>query len=207
MIDHGTARDLLRAQASLVDATIVFPDEPAPAALDAALEVLAAVPALGVLARSLAGRRERVSVTVPTPLGTVIVMAAAACADPVTTLAVGAHELAHAYQIAARGGWGTAVDYLGSAELRARAEGEAEGAELAVRYALTGELPAEHDADDLVDQPTYHLEEGDRVLGRGVIASHRASIAAGVCPPIRAAQSVLKALDAAGLVRHRLRVS
>ena len=204
-LDHPRARRILELCAAEVQATVVYPDSAAPAALDAALTVLASVPALGVLARALSERRDRVSVTVPTPLGTVIVLSAHAVSTPETTLAVGAHELAHAYQIQARGGWGTAVDYLGSAELRARAEGEAEGAELAVRYVLTGELPPEAAADDLVDQPTYHLDESERVLGRGVIASHRASIATGVCPPVRAAQRVIEVLDAEGLVRHSLR--
>ena len=119
-LDHPRARRILELCAAEVQATVVYPDSAAPAALDAALTVLASVPALGVLARALSERRDRVSVTVPTPLGTVIVLSAHAVSTPETTLAVGAHELAHAYQIQARGGWGTAVDYLGSAELRAR---------------------------------------------------------------------------------------
>ena len=49
------------------------------------------------------------------------------------------------------------------------------------------------------------VDESERVLGRGVIASHRASIATGVCPPVRAAQRVIEVLDAEGLVRHSLR--
>ncbi len=69
--------------ASLHGAHVVTPDDAPAIAARAMLSALArAVPALAGLAAELEVRANRVSVTVPTPAGTVIVLSPAAVADP-----------------------------------------------------------------------------------------------------------------------------
>ena len=49
-----------------------------------------------------------------------------------------------------------------------------------MRYVLTGDLPDE--APTLSD--LYHLATGDAAMARQIIASHLATIRAGVCPTL-----------------------
>lgn len=133
----------------------------------------------GVLS-SLDDLSQRVSVTIATPLDPVIVLSPAAVADPVTEAATLAHEWCHVAQIAHAGRAQSVVDYLGSDELRAQREADAAAAGLWMRYVLTGDLPA--DAPTLGD--LYHLDAGDAAMARAIIASHLATIRAGVCPPL-----------------------
>jgi len=129
---------------------------------------------------SLEERSASVSVTLATPLDPVVVLSPAAVADDVTHAATLAHEGCHVATIARDGRAQVVVDYLGSGELRAQREADAAAAGLWMRYVLTGALPA--DAPTLSD--LYHLDAGDAAMARAIIASHLATIRAGVCPPL-----------------------
>lgn len=133
----------------------------------------------GVLS-SLDDLSRRVSVTIATPLDPVVILSPAAVSDPVAEAATLAHEWCHVGQIAHAGRVQSAVDYLGSGELRAQREADAAACGLWMRYVLSGELPAE--APTLGD--LYHLDAGDAALARSILASHLATIRAGVCPPL-----------------------
>jgi len=86
-------------------------------------------------------RGERTSVTLPTPLGTIVVLARAASASPVAYARTITHEAVHAGQVQRLGGLQASVDYLGSGELRAVREADAYAAGLWTEFLLTGELP------------------------------------------------------------------
>lgn len=134
----------------------------------------------GIVLGSLEERSASVSVTLATPLDPVVVLSPAAMADDVTTASVLCHEACHVGQVAHAGRAQVIVDYLGSGELRAQREADAAAAGLWMRYVLTGALPDE--APTLSD--LYHLDAGDAAMARQIIASHLATIRAGVCPPL-----------------------
>jgi hypothetical protein len=165
-------------------ATVLRPGDPALAAVAGLYRALAGL--LPATVRTLASpvldaldeRAERTSVTLATPLDPVIVLSPAAVADPITEAVTLAHEWCHVRQIA-DGRVASVVDYA-SGELRARAEADATACALWLRYVLTGDLPT--DAPTLGD--LYHLDAGDAALARGVIASHLATIRAGLVPPL-----------------------
>ena len=147
------------------------------------------VPApLSSLVESLEASAERVSTTFPTPFGVVIVLSQGAVADPVEYAATIAHEHQHAAQIHARGGIGAAVDYLGSGELRARAEADAYAVGVCVRWLLTGQLPTLDQALAPEASGLYHLDTGEIGLARGVLASHLETMHAGLLPPLSVAR-------------------
>ncbi len=129
---------------------------------------------------SLEERSATTTVTIATPLDPVIVLSPAAVADPVTEAATLAHEWCHVAQVAHAGRVQSVVDYLGSGELRAQRVADAAAAGVWMRYVLTGALP--DDAPSLAD--LYRLDAGDAALARSIIASHLATIRAGVCPPL-----------------------
>ena len=153
--------------------------------------LLRLVPAAAPVINLIESANERISTTFPTPLGTFIVLSQAAVATPLEHASTVAHEHQHAVQIHARGGVGAAIDYLGSGELRARAEADAYAVGLAVRWFLLGAVPTDDDAMASLGGGTYHLDTGELDLARGVIASHLASMRAGLCPPITVALEVL----------------
>ena len=137
-------------------------------------------PVTGVVLGTLEDASQRVSVTLATPGDPVIVLSPAAVADEVSHACTLAHEWVHVGQIARVGRVQTAVDYLGSGELRAQREADAAAVGLWLRYVMTGELPAE--APTLGD--LYHLSTDDAALARAVIASHLDTIRAGALPPL-----------------------
>lgn len=128
----------------------------------------------------LDGLAERVSVTIPTPDVPVIVLSAAACADPITRACTTLHEWTHVRQISHVGRAQTVVDYLGSGELRAQREADATAAALWLRRAITGAMP---DAAPALSD-LYHLDAGDSHLVADILASHLATIRGGCIPPI-----------------------
>ena len=173
-------------------AHVVTPDEAPARAARALLAALARVaPVLSDLAAELEVRANRVSVTVPTPAGPVIVLSPSAVADPERYAATVAHEMQHAQQLDAGGAVRTSIDYVASPELRARAEADAYAVGLFVRYALTGSLPRADDAVASLSSDTYHLAPEEVTLGAGVLASHLATMAAGGVPPLTVAVDVL----------------
>ena len=178
-------------------AHVVTPDEAPARAARALLAALARVaPVLSDLAAELEVRANRVSVTVPTPAGPVIVLSPAAVADPLRYAATVAHEMQHAQQLDAGGAVRTSIDYVASPELRARAEADAYAVGLFVRHVLTGSLPRADDAVASLSSDTYHLAPDEVALGRGVLESHLTTMAAGLCPPLTIAVDVLAWLRA-----------
>jgi len=178
--------------------TVATPDD-GPVAVAAALlrALAAAVPGSAPVVDGVLSHAARVSVTVPTPLGTLVVLSTAALATPLTRARTVVHEAVHAWQIVQLGGPQTAVDYLGSGELRALREAHACVAAAWVEYLLTGHLPEEADAVVAsLGSHLYHLDEGERALARGVAASSLATIRAGHCPPIEVCRVVLAWLRA-----------
>lgn len=135
---------------------------------------------------------ERTSVTLPTPLGTLVVLARTASASPVAYARMVAHEAVHAGQVQHLGGLQATVDYLGSGELRAVREADAYAAALWTEFLLTGELPSPDPAPASIAGGLYHLDAEDLALARGVVASHLTTIRAGLCPPLAVAQSTLR---------------
>ena len=171
---------------------VVVPTDPTAVVARGLLTTLAHLvpaPANDVLA-AIEASAERVSTTFPTPVGTVIMLSKAAVADPITFCATVAHEHQHAVQIAKRGGFGAAVDYLESGELRARAEADAYAVGVAVRWMLTGQLPTLDQALAPEASGLYHLSAGDLELARGVLASHLETMHAGLLPPLSVAREV-----------------
>lgn len=197
MISHDLARALGAHLAALHGATIVAPDEAPAVAARAILAALArAVPALSGLVAELETRAARVSVTVPTPAGTVVILSPAAVADPVRYACTVAHEMQHDVQIDQGGAVRTSIDYVASPELRARAEADAYAVGLWVAYLLTGVLPTLDAAIASLSSDTYHLAADEVALGRGVLESHLATMTAGLCPPLTVAVDVLAWLRA-----------
>lgn len=188
MITFEQSRACLAHLAALHDVTIVEPDSPGHAVAYAVLDALSGtVPLLAPLVVDLRGATERVSVTVPTPLGTLVILSKSALADPVTLLATGLHELVHATQIARVGKAQSVADYLGSGELRALREAEASGVGLWARYLVTGTLPPAEDAG-VLRSDLYHLDGAEKAFAREVVVSVRTSAALGVVPPFRVAR-------------------
>lgn len=178
-------------------AIVVTPDDAPAVAARAMLSALArAVPALAGLAAELEVRANRVSVTVPTPAGTVIVLSPAAVADPLRYAMTVSHEFQHDQQLDAGGAVRTSIDYVASPELRARAEADAYAVGLFVGYLLTGMLPTLDGALASISSDTYHLAADEVTLGRGVLESHLTTMAAGICPPLTIAVDVLAWLRA-----------
>lgn len=182
------ARGFADHLAGLHRATIVAPSDPAAVGARAIIAALAHLsPALDEIAADLETHLERVSVTIPTPMGSLILLSPSAVADPTRYALTAAHECQHAAQREALG-WGqTIIDYVGSPELRARAEADAYSVGLYVGFLLTGVLPLASEAMDSLAGSTYHLAPEEIELARGVVESHLESMAAGLPPPIAVA--------------------
>ena len=174
--------------AGLHRATIVAPTDPAAVGARAILAVLAHLsPALDELAADLETHLERVSITLATPTGSLILLSPSAVADPMLYAMTAAHECQHAAQRESLGFGQVIIDYIGSPELRARAEADAYSVGLYVGFLLTGILPLASEAMDSLASATYHLAPEDIELARGVVESHLESMAAGLPPPIAVA--------------------
>ena len=196
MITKPIARALVAHLSALHHTTVVYPDDAAAVVARGALDALAhGLPVLRDVADAIAVRAQRVSVTFPTPLGTVVLVSPEADGDPEQLAVTGSHEHEHAVQIEGVGGVQAIVDHV-EPELRARAEADAKATGLAVRWFLTGVVPALDDALASIAGETYHLGADHVALARGVLESHRATMEAGLCPPLRVALEVLAWLRA-----------
>ena len=183
--------------AGLHRTTIVEPDDAPARVARAILSALGrGVPALASLVADLEVRASRVSVALPTPGGSLVILSPAAVADPLRYAVTVAHELVHAEQRDAAGAVQVAADYLAAPELRARAEADAYAVGLWVAYLLTGVLPTVDAAVQALSSDTYHLAPDEVELGRGVLLSHVETIAQGLAPPLRVAVEVLAWLRA-----------
>mgnify|MGYP000349548124 FL=1 len=65
-----------------------------------------------------------------------------------------------------------------------------------VEYLLTGSFPTTDDAVRSLSSDTYHLAAEEVELGRGVLESHLATMAAGLPPPLPVAVEALAWLRA-----------
>lgn len=190
-ITPAIVRDLSDHLAALHGATVYTPDDAPAVAVRALLSALARLsPVLDAIAAELEVRANRISVTVPTPAGPVIVLSPSAVADPERHAATVAHEVMHAAQLQG-GALRASIDYLASPELRARAEADAYAVGLFVGYLLTGMLPSADSAVASLSSDTYHLAPEEVTLGAGVLASHIATMRAGSVPPLTVAVEVL----------------
>jgi hypothetical protein len=197
MLSMPQAHALGAHLAGLHRTTIVEPDDAPARVARAILSALGhGVPALASLVASLEVRASRVSVTLPTPGGSLVILSPAAVVDPLRYAVTVAHELVHAEQRDAAGAVQVAADYLAAPELRARAEADAYAVGLFVAYLLTGVLPAIDDAVASLSSDTYHLAPDEVELGRGVLLSHVETIAQGLAPPLRVAVEALAWLRA-----------
>lgn len=191
-LSHDQAIALGTHLGGLYGATVLTHDSPgvvlALGLFDAAT---ALVPAVAPVVTALRAPLDRVSLTFPAPAGTVVVLSPAAVATPESYAEVVAHECEHARQIAQVGGTQTAVDYLGSGELRATREAQAYVVGLWVRFLVTGELPTVESAMSSLTSGLYHLDAEDIELARGVVTSGVETIREGSCPPYEVAAVAL----------------
>ena len=172
-------------------ATILAHNAPSVAGILLALDTVSHVlPGVFPITSAIRSRAEGVSVTLPTPLGTLIVLSRSASEDAEVYAETVAHECVHAHQIQVTGGTQTAIDYLGSGELRATREAQAYMVGLWVRHLLTGVLPTAEDALASLGSGLYHLAAEELTLARGVVESGLETMRRGLCPPY------LVALDA-----------
>lgn len=177
------ARALGAALAARHGARILHPEDTIPSALRAALVAAKQLaPAVEPIARAVLAHLDRVSVTLPMPGETWIILSPAACADPVIYLSVVAHELQHAVQIERRGRVGVAVDYLLSSELRADQECEGYGVGLTMRWLMTGDLPSLDAPLASLSSGTYHLDAADLVLSEGLLRTYIDTMAGWLLP-------------------------
>jgi hypothetical protein len=178
--------------ASLHRATVVEPDDAPAVAVRAILAGVArAVPAVADLADQLLVHTDRVSVTLPTPGGSLVILSPAAVADPLRYAMTVAHEIVHAEQRDATGFVQVAVDYVAAPELRAVREADAYAVGLWVAYLLTGIIPTLDNAIASLSSSTYHLAPEEVELGRGVLLSHLETMAQGLPPPLAVAVEAL----------------
>lgn len=197
MITLDVAQALGAHLATLHQTRVVTPDDAIAIGARAMLSALAQVsPVLTSVVDELELRASHVSVTIPTPAGTVIILSPAAVADPTRYAATVAHEHQHAVQLAAGGAVRTSIDYVASPELRARAEADAYAVGLFVAFLLSGTLPTADEALTSLSGGTYHLAPEEVELARGVLASHLATMGGGFCPPLTVAVEVLAWLRA-----------
>ena len=126
--------------------------------------------------------------------GAVIVYSAAALADPIELIETVAHEHEHARVLKADPDLQVAMDYT-SGELRATTEARAYAVGAFARYIVTG---AWQTADEIV-APLAHgylLSPADREHVAALVASHLATMRAGVVPSLEICHVVLEILRA-----------
>lgn len=192
MLSLDLARDCARSLAADRNVTLLYPDDLDARLADAsklagahAALVLALVrPLLALASKKVAG----VTTWVP-GVGVIVVLTSSALVDGVTLLAVIVHELVHARQIEASGPIQTAVDYVGSGELRALREAEA-SVGLWLRYVVTGVRPSPDDAG-VVASDLYHLDPNDKDFAREVVKGVLSVIDTGAVPPHSVARAAL----------------
>jgi hypothetical protein len=126
--------------------------------------------------------------------GAVIVYSAAALADPVELIETCAHEHEHARVLKADPDLQVAMDYL-NGELRATVEARAYAVGAFSRYLVTG---AWQTADEIVAPLAhgYALDAATREHTAALVASHLATMRAGVVPSLEVCHEVLRILRA-----------
>ena len=187
----AVAATLERELGTRYRATVVDPSHLAAVVARGLLRALAAgVPAAGTVVDALLARADRVSVTIPWPGGSLIVLSPAAVADALHRCETVCHEMQHARVIHVDDDARVIVDYLGSGELRGLREAEAYAVGMWTRYLLTGEAPDLARELAALGSDTYHLDAGDLATARATLESHVESIRAGGTPPLEVCRAV-----------------
>lgn len=194
-MDLTTARACVRALAEGQGVRVIEPGDPRVALGVAIARGLASlVPGggdvLGGFQKLVEQATENVSVTLPAPGGTLIILSKSAVTDGRRYFNTGMHELVHVRQIAQVGGVQAAVDYLGSGELRAKREAEASAVGLWADFVTTGKRPSPEDAS-VLRSSLYHLDPPDKEFARAVVESVLGVIDGGGVPPFSMAQAML----------------
>lgn len=164
------------------------------AVLESSLSLIPGVGALLNSAKSLAGdRMKNVSLTLPTPFSTLILLSERAVSEGSLYMATLAHELVHVAQIKSVGAIQVGVDYADQ-EWRAVREGEAGGVGLWVRYVVTGFLPEATEAG-VSSSDLYHLDDAHKKFGRSIVQSALLTSYTSAVPPHSVAIDVLEWLQ------------
>lgn len=126
--------------------------------------------------------------------GAVIVYSVAALADPIELIETVAHEHEHARVLRADPDLQVAMDYA-SGELRATTEARAYAVGAFARYLVTG---AWQTADEIVAPLAhgYALDASERAHVVALVASHLATMRAGLVPSLEVCHAVLEILRA-----------
>lgn len=160
------------------------------AVLENSLSLIPGVGALLNSAKSLAGdRMKNVSLTLPTPFHTLILLSERAVSEASLYIATLAHELVHVAQIKSVGAIQVGIDYA-DAEWRAVREGEAGGVGLWTRYVVSGVLPAASEAG-VSSSDLYHLDDAHKKFGRSIVDSALLTAHTSAIPPHSVAIDVL----------------
>lgn len=184
MISEAQSRALGAHLVGLYHAQILQPsDLPLTVIRFVSSAIVTALPATRGALDLVGSHLATVSMTLPTPVGTLILLSDVALSSPESYSETIAHECQHACQIKALGGPAMALDYLASGELRATREAHAYVVGIFVRYLLTGELPMLDEAMVPLSGGLYHLGDGDLATAKGIVRSGLATIAAEECPP------------------------
>lgn len=196
MITTSQSRELIAHLSDKYDTTVVYPDDAVRVVAQGLIDAIAHVePIFRTLADQLAVRTSRTSVTLPSPIGCLVVLSPAAASNPLQLAITGSHEHQHAKREKETGAGQTIVDYA-EAELRAQREAEAYAVSLAVEWFLTGVIPTLDRAMESLGSETYILPAEHVKLARGILEQALVAMESGVCPPISVALDVLTWLRA-----------
>lgn len=200
MIDVATARACITALATEHGTHLIEPGDSRIELTTAIMEgvvklVPGGEPLLRQLQELLQSANETVSVTVPSPLGTLIIFSKAAVQTGPDFTGTGMHELVHDGQISKVGPLQAGIDYLGSGELKALREAEGSGVGLWAKAVVTGVLPDPEDAS-VLRSSIYHLDPPDKQFARAVVESVLGAVRTGATPPFSVARRMLKWLRA-----------
>lgn len=186
------ARALADHLAGLYGAQVLTHDDPGAIAAAAVLDLMAPlIPGGADVVDAIHTRGMSVSVTVPTPIGTMELLSYAATSTALGLAETGTHEATHARWIHTTSGIQTIKDYLGSRELRAMREAHAYASGMTVRYLLTGVLPDGESELASLGASLYLLSSDDRALGREIVLGAIDALRESALPPLAVAHAAL----------------
>ena len=159
--------------------------------LEASLSLIPGVVGPLTSAKSLVGdRMKNVSLTIPFPGKTLILLSEYAVSSGDLYISTLAHELVHKVQIDKNGPFQAGVDYT-DPDWRSLREADAGGVGLWVRYLVTGVLPSATEAG-VTSSDLYHLDEDHKKFGRAIVNSALSASTTGATPPHSIAIEMLK---------------
>lgn len=133
---------------------------------------------------------QSVSLTFPTPFGTVVYLSKNAVQNSIGELCTSSHELVHADQIAEVGAVQAAQNYVLSSPNRAKLEADADGASMFCAY-LFGYEPDVPTKVDHLRGRLYHIDDADIESAKTDMELHLATILNGAVPAISVARDLL----------------